>query len=247
VVVNPVDSSGITNIGFCFINASAISGTVSTTATISGPGYSGTQTLSTGAFAAYSGMPDCPNMVGGSTGLRLAGSSTFTAGITAIANGATYTNTKTWTTAATPVDSQAPTLSAGSASLTSPSITGQVVSVIGIGNVSDGMSTNSDYTLSMNVSDNIGVSAVTFYVDTSGDPARLGTQLPSTIGYARLTSGSAQSGTWSVTSHFPSIAELSSFHTSCGRYTVRVIAVDAAGNSTGVIAAREIDIVSCSL
>ena len=150
------------------------------------------------------------------------------------------------TVVAAPVDSQKPSIVAGSASLSSPSITGQVVSVPSIGNISDGMSTNSDYTVSINVSDNVGVSSVTFYVDTSGDPARLGTQIPSTIGYATLVSGNAQSGSWSATSHFPSIASLASFGTSCGRYTVRVLAYDSAGNASGPIAAREIDIVSCS-
>ena len=109
------------------------------------------------------------------------------------------------------------------------------------------MSTNSDYTIQMNVSDNVGVSAVTFYVDTSGDPSRLGTQIPSTIGYASLISGSSQNGIWSATSRFPSIAALTSnFSTSCGRYTVRVTAYDSAGNSTGPMAARVIDIVTCT-
>jgi len=245
VVVSPIDSSGITNIGFCFSNASAISGTVSTTSTISGPGYSGVQTLITGSFAAYSGMPSCPNMVGGSSGVRLAPSSTFVAGVTATANGVTYSNSITWTTAALP-DTQAPKVVAGGALLSSPSITGQVVSIPSIGNISDGMSTNSDYTVSINATDNVGVTSLVFYVDTSGDPARLGTQIPSTIGYAKLISGNSQNGTWSATSHFPSIAALSTFSTSCGRYTVRVIAYDAAGNTTGPIAAREIDIVTCS-
>ena len=145
-----------------------------------------------------------------------------------------------------PVDAQAPSVVAGSASLTSPSITGQVVSVLNIGNVSDGMSTNSDYTVAINVSDNVGVSSVTFYVDTSSDPSRLGTQIPSTIGYASLVSGNAQSGMWSATSRFPSISGLAQFSTACGRYTVRVLAYDAAGNASGPIAARPIDIVSCS-
>jgi hypothetical protein len=245
MVVSPIDSSGVTNIGFCFSNASAISGTVATTTTISGPGYSGTQSLISGSFAAYSGMPNCPNMVGGSSGVRLAPSSTYTAGVTAIANGVTYTNSKTWTTAA-PADVQAPRVLAGSASLSSPSITGQVVSIPSIGNITDGMSTNSDYTISINATDDMGVTSLVFYVDTSGDPTRLGTQIPSTIGYAKLISGSSQNGTWSATSHFPSIASLSAFSTSCGRYTVRAIAYDAAGNTTGPIAARQIDIVTCS-
>jgi hypothetical protein len=147
---------------------------------------------------------------------------------------------------AAPVDAQAPSVLAGSASLTSPSITGQVVSVPSIGNISDGMSTNSDYTVAINVTDNVGVSSVTFYVDTSGDASRLGTQIPSTIGYATLVSGTAQSGIWSATSRFPSITGLAPFSTACGRYTVRVLAYDAAGNASGPIAARPIDIVSCS-
>lgn len=151
-------------------------------------------------------------------------------------------------TSPVPLDNQAPTLIAGSASLTSPSITGQIVSVSGIGNVTDGMSTNSDFTVGINVADNVGVSSVTFYVDTSGDPSRLGTQLPTTVSSARLISGSSQNGTWSATARFPSISTLSStVSTACGRYTVRVIALDAAGNSTGVVAARAIDIVTCNL
>ena len=244
VVVSPMDASGITNIGYCFTNSSAVSGTVSTTSTISGPGYSGTQTLGNGSFAAYSGMPNCPSMVGTSSGLRLAASSTFTAGVTAIANGVTYTNSTTWTTAAAPADSQAPSLVAGSASLSSPSITGQVVSIPVIGNVSDGMSTNSDFTVAINVSDKTGVSSVTFWVDGSGDPARLGAQILGTSGSANLISGSAQNGRWSYTAHFPSASALSGGP--CGRYTVRVVAMDAAGNSTGTVAAREIDIVTCT-
>ena len=150
------------------------------------------------------------------------------------------------TVSSAPVDTKVPSIVAGSATLSSPSITGQVVSVPSIGNISDGMSTDSDYTLSINVSDDVGVSSVTFYVDTSGDSARLGSQIPSTIGYATLVSGNAQNGIWSATSHFPSMAGLSSFSTACGRYTARVLAYDAAGNASGPIAARSIDIVSCS-
>jgi len=150
------------------------------------------------------------------------------------------------TVSSAPVDTKVPSIVAGSATLSSPSITGQVVSVPSIGNISDGMSTDSDYTLSINVSDDVGVSSVTFYVDTSGDSARLGSQIPSTIGYATLVSGNAQSGIWSATSHFPSMAGLSSFSTACGRYTARVLAYDSAGNASGPIAARSIDIVSCS-
>jgi Trypsin len=118
VVVSPMDVSGVTNIGYCFNNASVISGTVTTSATISGPGYSGTQGIGTGAFLAYSGMPSCPNMVGGSAGFRLAPASTFTTSITAIANGVTYTNSTTFTTAAQ--QSQLPfsySLGTGSSSL----------------------------------------------------------------------------------------------------------------------------------
>lgn len=148
---------------------------------------------------------------------------------------------------ATVLDTQAPSALARSASLSSPSITGQTVSVPNIGNISDGMSTNSDFTVSMEVSDNVGVASVTFYVDTSGDPSRMGTQIPSTIGYANLISGNSKTGVWSASSRFPSISDLSRvFSTACGRYTVRVIAYDAAGNTMGPLAARVIDIVSCS-
>jgi hypothetical protein len=118
VVVSPMDASGITNIGYCFNNASAISGTVTTSATISGPGYSGTQSIGTGAFLAYSGMPSCPSMVGSSSGFRLAAGSTFTTSVSAVANGVTYTNSTTFTTAAQ--QSQLPfsySLGTGSSSL----------------------------------------------------------------------------------------------------------------------------------
>ena len=190
-------------------------------------------------------MPSCPNMVGSASGFRLAAGSTFTASVTAIANGNTYVGSTTFSTpsAAAPTDTQPPALIAGSASLASPSITGQIVSIPVIGNVSDGMSTNSDFTVAINVSDNIGVSSVTFWVDSSGDPARLGTQISGTSGSANLISGTAQNGRWSYSAHFPSAGALSG---GCGRYTVRVVATDAAGNSTGTQAAREIDIVTCT-
>jgi hypothetical protein len=243
VVVSPVDASGITTIGYCFTNSSAISGTVTTSATISGPGYSGTQNISSGAFLAYLGMPSCPNMVGSASGLRLAAGSTFSTSVTAVANGITYVGSTSFSTAAAPADTQPPSLVAGSASLTSPSITGQVVSIPVIGNVSDGMSTNSDFTVAINISDNTGVSNVNFWVDSSGDPARLGAQIPGTSSSGSLISGTAQNGRWSYSGHFPSAASLSG---GCGRYTVRVTAVDAAGNSTGTQAAREIDIVTCT-
>jgi hypothetical protein len=101
------------------------------------------------------------------------------------------------------------------------------------------MATNSDFTVSIAVTDNVGVASVSFYVDGSGDPSRLGTPIASTAGNAALSSGTPQSGTWTYSSHFPS-------GLTCGRYTVRVTAKDAAGNSTGVVAAREIDIVTCT-
>jgi len=145
------------------------------------------------------------------------------------------------------LDTQPPSILAGSGTLSSPSITGQVVSIRSIGNISDGMSTNSDYTVAINISDNVGVSSVNFYVDSSGDPAQLGTQIASTLGNGSLISGTAQNGTWSYSSHFPSAGTLlATLSTGCGRYTVRVSATDAAGNSTGTIAAREIDIVTCT-
>jgi hypothetical protein len=110
VVISPVDSSGITTIGYCFINASAISGTVSTSGTISGPGFTGTQSISSGSFLAYSGMPSCPNMVGSASGFRLAAGSTFTASVTAFANGNTYSNSTKWTTAPAAIVIPAPTM-----------------------------------------------------------------------------------------------------------------------------------------
>ena len=115
VVVDPIDSSGITNIGYCFTSPGSLTGTVNTSATISGPGYSGTQLAGTGAFLSYAGMPSCPTKIGVSTGYRLTPSSTYTFTITATNNGQTYTNSSTWTTQA------APLLGALTPNLSSPS------------------------------------------------------------------------------------------------------------------------------
>ena len=100
VVVDPVDASGVTNIGYCFTAPGTLTGTVSTSGTISGPGYSGTQLAGTGAFLAYAGMPSCPSKVGGSAGYRLTPSSIYTFTITATNNGQTFINSATWTTVA---------------------------------------------------------------------------------------------------------------------------------------------------
>lgn len=136
-------------------------------------------------------------------------------------------------------DTQSPTVVTGSVTLRSPSITGQIVSIPTIGNVTDGMSTNSDFSVSISVADNVGVSSVSFSVDSSGDPKLIGTVVPGTTGSATLISGNLLNGVWNYSAHFPG-------GLGCGRYSIRVTALDSAGNSTGQLFARPIDIVTCT-
>jgi hypothetical protein len=144
-----------------------------------------------------------------------------------------------------------------SGTLTSPSITGQIVSVPSIGNISDGMATNSDFTVTFQVTDNAGVASVILCVDTSSEDRLTGILLNiSGVGSygvsdgrclpAQLISGNAASGTYSATGRFPSVASLSAMSLgACGRYTVRAQAVDLNGNRSIMTTVRKIDIITC--
>ena len=91
IVVTGPDADGITNIGYCFTDARALSGTVSFVAT-----------SSYGAFLAHSEMPNCPSMVGSSTGQRLTEGTTYVFTVTATNGGSTFTDTLNYTAPAQP-------------------------------------------------------------------------------------------------------------------------------------------------
>jgi len=86
IVVTGPDADGITNIGYCFTDARALSGTVSFVAT-----------SSYGAFLAHSEMPNCPSMVGSSTGQRLTEGTTYAFTVTATNGGNTFTDSLNYT------------------------------------------------------------------------------------------------------------------------------------------------------
>ena len=91
IVVTGPDADGITNIGYCFTDARALSGTVSFVAT-----------SSYGAFLAHSEMPNCPSMVGSSTGQRLTEGTTYAFTVTATNGGNTFTDSLNYTAPAQP-------------------------------------------------------------------------------------------------------------------------------------------------
>ncbi len=91
VVVTGPDADGITNIGYCFTDARSLSGTVSYVAS-----------SSYGAFLAHSEMPNCPSMVGSSTGQRLTEGTTYVFTVTATNGGNTFTDTLNYTAPAQP-------------------------------------------------------------------------------------------------------------------------------------------------
>ena len=83
IIATEPDSDGITNVGICFTNPSALSGTV--TYNISG--------ASSGSFLKHSGTPACPSFASGSTGLRLTPDTTYNYSATASNNGVNYSAT----------------------------------------------------------------------------------------------------------------------------------------------------------
>lgn len=155
-------------------------------------------------------------------------------------------------------DLTGPTVASYSGTLSSPSITGQVVSVLNIGNISDGMATNSDFTVTFQASDNVAISSAIVCVDTSSEDRLTGIVLNVTgqgsFGRydgvclpASLISGSSSNGTYSASGHFPTAASLSAMSIgACGRYTVRAQATDTAGNRSAMTTIRKIDIVTCT-
>ena len=98
IVVTGPDADGITNIGYCFTDARALSGTVSFVAT-----------SSYGAFLAHSEMPNCPSMVGSSTGQRLTEGTTYSFTVTATNGGNTFTDSLNYTAPAQPAPRVTPT------------------------------------------------------------------------------------------------------------------------------------------
>jgi len=98
IVVTGPDADGITNIGYCFTDARALSGTVSFVAT-----------SSYGAFLAHSEMPNCPSMVGSSTGQRLTEGTTYAFTVTATNGGNTFTDSLNYTAPAQPAPRVTPT------------------------------------------------------------------------------------------------------------------------------------------
>ena len=97
VVVTGPDAEGITNVGYCFTDARSLSGTVSFVAT-----------SSYGAFLAHSEMPNCPSMVGSSTGQRLIEGTTYVFTVTATNGGSTFTDTLSYTAPAQPAPRSTP-------------------------------------------------------------------------------------------------------------------------------------------
>lgn len=98
IVVTGPDADGITNIGYCFTDARSLSGTVSFVAT-----------SSYGSFLAHSEMPNCPSMVGSSTGQRLTEGTTYVFTVTATNGGNTFTDTLNYTAPAQPAPRSTPT------------------------------------------------------------------------------------------------------------------------------------------
>lgn len=152
----------------------------------------------------------------------------------------------------------APSIVSYSGTLTSSSITGQVVSVPGIGNISDGMATNSNFTVSFQITDNNAVASAILCVDTSSEDRLTGIILNiSGVGSygindgrcipASLISGNAASGTYSASGRFPPVSSLAAMSLgACGRYTVRAQALDQNGNRSTMTTVRKIDIVTCT-
>jgi hypothetical protein len=97
IVVTGPDADGITNIGYCFTDALALSGTVSYVAS-----------SSYGSFLAHSEMPNCPSMVGSSTGQRLTEGTTYVFTVTATNGGNTFTDTLNYTAPAQPAPRVSP-------------------------------------------------------------------------------------------------------------------------------------------
>ena len=104
IIATGPDSDGITNIGICFTNPSALSGTV--TYDING--------ASSGSFLKHSGTPACPSYASGSSGLRLTPDTTYNYSATASNNGINYSATLTHRTPPPLGDTRNPSIVTGS-------------------------------------------------------------------------------------------------------------------------------------
>ena len=138
-------------------------------------------------------------------------------------------------------DTQKPVVVEGSIGFTSPSITGEAVSILNVGNVTDGVSTNSQFTVTFRVVDEgSGVIRVWVGADSSSDSRFIGPTLigqpESSYGFATLISGNRNDGVWQFTGQIPT-------GTSRGRYSLKAAVDDQAGNVTGRVHLRYIDIV----
>jgi hypothetical protein len=148
------------------------------------------------------------------------------------------TTTRTLAAPVVVVDTQIPTVEIGSITFTSPSMTGQVVSIPSIGNISDGIATNSSFTISFRVIDQgSGVLRVWVGVDSGSEDRIIGPLIIGEPSWATLVSGTRNDGIWTHTGFIPS-------GTGRGRYSIRVAIEDSAGNATGRIPLRKIDIVA---
>jgi hypothetical protein len=117
-------------------------------------------------------------------------------------------------------------------------MTGQVVSIPSIGNISDGIATNSSFTVSFRVIDQgSGVLRVWVGVDSGSEDRIIGPLIIGEPSWATLVSGTRNDGIWTHTGFIPS-------GTGRGRYSIRVAIEDSAGNATGRIPLRKIDIVA---
>jgi V8-like Glu-specific endopeptidase len=144
-----------------------------------------------------------------------------------------------------------------SGTLSSPSITGQVVSVPSIGNISDGMATGSAFTVTFQVTGNSSIASAILCVDSSSGDNITGIILNITgIGSygindgrclpAQLVSGNESTGTYSAAGVFPSMPSLAALSLgACGRYTARAQTTDINGNRSPMTTVRKIDIVTC--
>jgi hypothetical protein len=115
VLVSDPDSSGVSNISFCFTNPESLSGYVNWTS----------PQIGSGSFLKHSGTPACPNPAGVSVGQRLTAATTYTFSVSASNNGRNYSDSVTITT---PGDRQPPTISSGTVAPSSISV-GQNITV----------------------------------------------------------------------------------------------------------------------
>lgn len=92
IIISGPDSSGITQLGICFTNPTALSGYVNYDLV----------NVASGSFLKHSGTPACPAFASGSVGLRLTPGSVNNYSATASNNGVNYSASLTYTAPGTP-------------------------------------------------------------------------------------------------------------------------------------------------